>query len=107
MYELPITGIILSRLRKELDQTVRGQAAALGIAPSYLVDIQYGNRELSYNVFKKIIETYKGHLTTDDVTNLGIQLNSPDVYQRFSEVTGLSGFESINTFIYIVTGERL
>ena len=106
MKQLSTVGKVLSNLRVQKDQSLRDQAAELGISPSYLVDIQYGRRELSYNVYKSILE--HNVLDKNEMINLGVSLNSPDVFERFKEVTGITDtYDAVKQFIYIITGEEI
>lgn len=106
MKELCKIGKLYKTLREREGCTVRGQAALIGISPSYFVDICYGNRALSYEVFKKTIAAYKNKLSNEEFIILGTALNSPDVYERFKEVTGIfEDIRAIREFTYIITGE--
>lgn len=106
MNELCEIGLILKRFRDEDNMSLRNQSAAIGISTSYLFDICYGHRFMSYEVFKKILKNYEGRLTTEDFTTLGVALNSPDVYERFKEITGIADdIKAVRDFTYIVTGE--
>lgn len=103
-----IIGELLEKYRKQDNISLRQQAAKLEISPSYLCDIIKGNRNLTYEVFKKIIKSYKYRCVGEDFVKLGLLLNSPDVFNRFKRVSGFTEDEkAMKQFIYIITGDIL
>lgn len=101
-------GDILQKYRKMDNMSLRQQAEKIGISLTYLFDIQKGNRNLSYEVFKKIVTTYRYRCVGEDFLNLSYHLNSPEVFTRYKKINNLHNDEkAMRDFIYIITGDVL
>ena len=103
--ELTKAGLILKNYRDLDHDGLREQARKLGISPSYLCDISYGNRNMTPKVLQQVKVAYKYRCAGNDLSVLASACFDEELIHRYKLRTHKTDNDNVVLdLIYIFSG---